>query len=625
MLIKKYKISSLPLAALVSVSVSLPLTGCSDNNDDNQEVAGDSSGGEKTIEFAGVKSPETDEEKRAVVATNSVNIGGEKHEIAFNTIMRSGDRAGDGVFGQIFDFNGNPILSEDGSEWISTSNDFASLLTGKDNKLYMVSHFEDSPGSMYVSELNQDAGNGKLSPVRTRPLDFSSFNGSWVHCAGSVTPWGTHLGSEEYEPDANAIDPVTKALDSYDNNQALYFGLDPISTAADAFTDVNPYYYGYQIEVKVDDFDHVTPQKHYTMGRVAHELAYVMPNQKTAYISDDGTNVGLFRFEADKEGDLSSGVLYVAKWKQTSADKAGAADLGWISLGHATDAEIRGYVDQKLSFGDIFNSADPTNETAGTCPDNFSFVNTTRGTECLKVKDGMEKAASRLETRRYAAMKGGTTEFRKMEGITHNPDDNVLYIGMSSIERGMEDNFSKAKDTDKYDRGGNNDIKLPLNRCGAVYALDLDDNYLAKNMHSLVEGIPVTESYGAADDSQKYDEAGPFANNKCHLDGLSNPDNVTFMPGYKTLIIGEDTGDGHQNDLIWSYNLESKALTRILTTPYGSETTSPYFYPNVNGWAYLMGVVQHPYGESDEDKLVAGSGADKAYTGYIGPFPAMDK
>jgi len=625
MLIKKYNISSLPLAVLVSVSVSLPLTGCSDNNDDNQEVAGDSSGGAKTIEFAGVKSPQSDEEKRAVVATNSVEISGKKHEIAFNTILRSGDRVGDGVFGQVFDINGNPIKSEDGSEWISNSNDFASLLTGKDDKLYMVSHFEDSPGSMYVTELNQDTGNGKLSAVRTQPLNFSSYKGDWVHCAGSVTPWGTHLGSEEYEPDAKAIDSVTRALDSYDNNQALYFGLDPKATTPDAFIDVNPYYYGYQIEVKVDDFDHVTPQKHYAMGRVAHELAYVMPNQKTAYISDDGTNVGLFRFEADKEGDLSSGVLYVAKWKQTRADGAGSADLGWISLGHATDAEIRSYVDQKLSFGDIFDSADPTDETAGTCPDSFSFVNTTRGTECLKVKDGMEKAASRLETRRYAAMNGGTTEFRKMEGITHNPDDNVLYIGMSSIERGMEDNFSKAKDTDKYDRGGNNDIKLPLNRCGAVYALDLDDNYLAKNMHSLVEGIPVTESYGAADDSQKYDEAGPFANNKCHLDGLANPDNVTFIPGYKTLIIGEDTGDGHQNDLIWSYNLESKALTRILTTPYGSETTSPYFYPNVNGWAYLMGVIQHPYGESDEDKLVAGSGADKAYTGYIGPFPAMDK
>ena len=32
-------------------------------------------------------------------------------------------------------------------------------------------------------------------------------------------------------------------------------------------------------------------QKHYTLGRMAVELAYVMPDRKTVYITDDGTNV----------------------------------------------------------------------------------------------------------------------------------------------------------------------------------------------------------------------------------------------------------------------------------------------------------------------------------------------
>jgi hypothetical protein len=35
-----------------------------------------------------------------------------------------------------------------------------------------------------------------------------------------------------------------------------------------------------------------------------------------------------------------------------------------------------------------------------------------------------------------------------------------------------------------------------------------------------------------------------------------------------------------------------------------------------------MSVVQHPYGESDQDKLIPGSGDERGYTGYIGPFPA---
>jgi uncharacterized protein len=70
--------------------------------------------------------------------------------------------------------------------------------------------------------------------------------------------------------------------------------------------------------------------------------------------------------------------------------------------------------------------------------------------------------------------------------------------------------------------------------------------------------------------------------------------------------------------------MKTKALTRILSTPYGSETTSPYYYPNINGWAYLMTVVQHPYGESDMDKEPTGSSARRAYTGFVGPFPKTE-
>ena len=95
------------------------------------------------------------------------------------------------------------------------------------------------------------------------------------------------------------------------------------------------------------------------------------------------------------------------------------------------------------------------------------------------------------------------------------------------------------------------------------------------------------------------------------------------MPGHDTLLIGEDTEDGHQNDAVWSYDLGSGKLTRILTTPYGAETTSVYVYPDVNGHAYVMGVVQHPYGESDQDKLQSADQA-QAYTGYIGPMPKLD-
>ena len=66
------------------------------------------------------------------------------------------------------------------------------------------------------------------------------------------------------------------------------------------------------------------------------------------------------------------------------------------------------------------------------------------------------------------------------------------------------------------------------------------------------------------------------------------------------LIIGEDT-NRHIANLIWIFDLKSstnadpsKNLTRIASTPMGSETTSPYWY-TIGNWSYMTFVVQHPY------------------------------
>jgi len=66
------------------------------------------------------------------------------------------------------------------------------------------------------------------------------------------------------------------------------------------------------------------------------------------------------------------------------------------------------------------------------------------------------------------------------------------------------------------------------------------------------------------------------------------------------LIIGEDTS-GHVNDLVWIYDLKSGAMTRVASTPYGSETTSPYWH-TLGDYNYMTFVVQHPYGETKNDQ-----------------------
>lgn len=567
------------------------------------------------LSFSEVKVPVKEYEKRKISATNKVTLNGKDYKIGFNTILRSGDRVGDGVYGMIFDSKGQPIYSKDGALKVSNSNDFSSLLPiGK--KLFMVSHFETRPAAMYLTELEQTE-NGHLKAISTKNIDFSHVNGLWVPCAGSVTPWNSHLGSEEYEPNAAKVKDNGSINDYYDQ-MADYYGGNLLA--------LNPYDYGWTPEVKVlNEKGDVRVTKHYSMGRFAHELAYVMPDEKTVFLSDDGTNVAIFMFVADKPKDLSSGTLYAAKWEQRSSKGAGSADIKWVNLGHSSNTNIKKALDKKIKFLDIFTKTDVNND--GRCSDSsFTSVNTTMSAECLKVKTGMEEVASRFESRRYAAIKGATTEFRKMEGISFNSNDDILYIAMSSIEKGMEDNAKNGK----YDIGGNNDITLSKNKCGAVYALNMisfstphdlsgnkiDSKYVPNSMYSLVEGF--------ADKS--------IAGNTCSVTSLANPDNVTFIPNTNTLIIGEDTGSGHLNDYIWSYNIGDKKLTRIQTTPYGSETTSPYYYNNIGGYGYLMSVVQHPYGEGDaitkeEDMPSKATNVmeTRAYTGYIGPLPVITK
>lgn len=562
------------------------------------------------LSFAPVAFPSTDEAKRDVIASDYVEIDGVQHEIDYHVIARSGDELGEGVFGLLVNQDGEPVMNADGSTHVSVDADFTSLLPVGD-KLFAVTHFESRPGAMYVTELSQDPETGVLTAISTSPVDFSAVGGLWVPCAGSVTPWNTHLGSEEYEPDARSVVEAATIddIDDYFKPMARYFGLSPETMTLDDFRAAfNPYTFGFPVEITVDETGAATPVKHYAMGRMALELAYVMPDEKTVYISDDGTNVSLFMFVADEAGDLDAGTLYAVKWNQTSGEGAGAADLEWIDLGHANSGDIADAIASGVSFNDIFATAEPAGE--GVCPADFSGVNTSAGFECLAVKPGMETVASRLETRRYAALMGATTELRKEEGITFDAATNTLYVAMSEIAKGMEAGASQ-------DLGGPDSVQLEQNKCGAVYALDVAPNaeigsdYVAQNMTGLVAGVPTS-----------YEEGSEYAGNKCDVDGIANPDNITFIAGTRTLIIGEDTGSGHQNDIIWAYNLDDQSLTRIQTTPYGSETTSPYFYTNINGFGYLMSVIQHPYGESDEDKLADPADA-RAYVGYVGPFPAL--
>ena len=571
--------------------------------------------------FQGIEAPVDDAAKREVRASPKVTLGGTDDAIAFHTLLRSGDKLGSGTFGLIYDAKGDPIVGEDGAPLISNSADFSSLLQ-KDGQLYVVSHFETRPAAIYVTKVTQDAKTGTLTATNTAPVDFSADGGLWVPCAGSVTPWGTHLGSEEYEPDAHVIETTQDIdkLDDYVKPMGLYFNYNAAATEVedqafhptmDGFRDVfKPYRYGYITEVTLDG---AAPKgvKHYAMGRFSHELAYVLPDEKTVYLTDDGTNVGLYRFTADEAGNLDSGRLFAAKWVQTDAANGGSVTLDWIDLGAGTSKDVRALIDAGTKFSDIFDRKDMAED--GTCADGFSPSAANGVRECLKVRDGMDFAASRLETRRYAAIKGATTEIRKEEGLTYDPDHHKLYVAISEISNGMEDAASKGKASEKYDLASANDIKVDFNPCGGVYKLALDEANVATSMKALLVGKPrgLRGRLALRGEHLRHGRAREPRQRQLH---------ARAQHAHCRRV---DTETGHQNDAVWSMDLATKALTRIETTPYGAETTSVFVYLDVNGFSYIMSVVQHPYGESDEDKLAAPEDA-QAYVGYIGPMPKLD-
>ncbi|HEX6594548.1 MAG TPA: alkaline phosphatase PhoX [Bacillota bacterium] len=537
----------------------------------------------KSVEFVGMAVPSTEEERSKMYGDASMvvtfNDGSEKTvPLEYKSLARPGEVINGKVVGASYDVNGDVIKDKNGNPIFSTSPDMNTLLSvnGKSGKLYLVNHFEgmpkneigNMPKAMYVNTVEQDKKTGELKITDIEPIDFSADGGIWTPCAGVLSPWNTHLGSEEYEPDARAHEknpeesPVTQFSRNY------YQDLSVIG---------NPYLYGYTTEVTVHPNGKAKAVKHYSMGRLSFENVTVAPDNRTVYYGDDGGYTMSFMYIADQANDLTAGTLYAAKWNQTSDKHGGSADMEWIKLGRATDEEIKELA-QTLTFSDIFET---TNDAEYGEENGFTRIKTAKKDEWLKVKPGMEKAAAFLESRRYGAILGATSEFNKMETVTFNKADHKVYMAMSNISGGMLKNPNDPVD----------DIQLPKLRAGAIYEMNL-----AKGQSDR-DGHPIDSNYVATDMSAMLlgeDLAIPDKDgNTAHLDKIANPDNIVFSEKLRTLFIAEDT-NMHNNNVGWAYHVDTKKLSRIISAPDGGEVTGLQAIDDLNGHSYLMVGSQNP-------------------------------
>ncbi|MFZ3220503.1 MAG: alkaline phosphatase PhoX [Rhodoferax sp.] len=518
------------------------------------------------------------------------------YRLAYQPFFITGDRVPDGKGGTVLaggyvDILNKPIFdtSVPGKErqFFSDCPDGTSLLQlpkasvqgVKGNTVFAVVQFEYTnadqsgadtygtlPSAIAVLTLDQDPATGKLTLVKYHSVDTSQAQGLWITCGSSLSPWNTHLSSEEYEPDAPFV-ADNKVFKSFSKN---LFGGEYIA---------NPYHYGHLPEVTVHPDGTGTVVKHYCMGRISHELIQMMPDNRTAIMGDDATNGGFFMFVADKEKTLSAGTLYVAKLGEgfsINPQDAGAK-LSWIRLGHATSDEI-----EKLA-----NTLKPSDimTVLKVDPNDASFTKIFHGgvANWVKVKPGMEKAAAFLETHRYAYLMGGSMGFSKMEGTTVNIKDKVAYSALQNIQDSMV----------RTGKGWNAASGIALDQpliAGGILAHTLaggQSDHTGSAIKS--EWVPsVTRALLLGEDIAA-DALGNLAN----PDKMANPDNLKFSEKLRTLFIGEDSSM-HVNNFLWAYNVDTRQLSRLMSMPSGAEATGLGVVDDLNGWCYITSNFQHP-------------------------------
>ena len=154
------------------------------------------------------------------------------YKLAYHPFFQTGDMVSNGSGGTILaggyvDIKNQPIIdksvagkerqffsdSPDGTSLLSLPNPTVAGLKGK--AVFAVVQFEYTtrdqsgastygvlPSPIAVLTLDQNQTTGELTLVKYHNVDMSSAHGLWITCGASLSPWGTHLSSEEYEPDA---------------------------------------------------------------------------------------------------------------------------------------------------------------------------------------------------------------------------------------------------------------------------------------------------------------------------------------------------------------------------------------------------------------------------------------
>lgn len=593
--------AGIPFLPLGAMTTAAALSGCNDSDNDTAVTPPVTKPANlKTATFTAMAAPIAIADRAKTSVSSKLKIDWDdstssEYQLGYKSFFETGNTVpkwggGEIIAGGYFNANGDPIMDTSvpasPRQFFSDCPDGSSLIhldgaqvEGVNNPVFHVVQFEyasqnlagaseygNLPSPIAILTLDQNQTTGHLELKKYFNVDTSTVHGLWITCGASMSPWNTHLSSEEYEPDAfeqGIGGPSPKGISKN------FFGDEAAA---------KPYNYGHLPEVIVNKDGSGSIVKHFCMGRISHELVHVMPDNRTVIMGDDYTNGGFFMFIADVAKDLSAGKLYVAKYVSELTESS-TGQIKWIELGHATSQEIEKMVNvDNIQPSDIM-------ESLTTNPNDASYTEIILAKKKLwvKVKPGMEKAAAFLETHRYAALKGGSMAFTKMEGTTINIKDKVAYSALANIQNSM------IKDNAAWVAAHNVSFTKKIT-AGGVLAHDLTAGQNTTDGQPInSEWIPYQSKMLLMGEDITVDSLGNTAN----PDKIASPDNLKFSETLRTLFIGEDSGN-HPNNFLWAYNVDTKAdPVRLLSTPAGAESTGLHAVDSVNGWTYIMSNFQH--------------------------------
>lgn len=212
---------------------------------------------------------------------------------------------------QLLAQSGMPYTKGGGT--ITTNFDFTAFIPENmtsNEKGHIALNHELSTGAVSMFDVRLDKSNLLWKVDSSQAIDFSKVQGTSRNCSGGITPWGTVITAEEVRGNTDVNQ------DGY-IDQGWLVEIDPKTN-------------------KVVDYGQ-GEAKLWAMGNMSHENVVIKNDGITAYYGEDAGNAHVYKFVANKKGNLSEGTLFALKLDAQMVNNEPVVSKGkWVKVPNTT-------------------------------------------------------------------------------------------------------------------------------------------------------------------------------------------------------------------------------------------------------------------------------------------------